>query len=260
MAASQYYFKTRGQVLGPFDLSQIQQRAKRAQINGRTEISTDGFAWQPAQSFPEIFAAGISPPPVAAPSLPEGGGEESQDWFYMQGGQQLGPVGMTSLLRMIGTGELSQTDQVWKDGMSDWRQIGQVPDLASQSAAIPVGPAQQRGVAAFVGGGLTAFCTSCGQQIPREATMCVHCGVPNKAGGTVVASSSEGKSRNVAALLALFVGGFGIHKFYTGHVLLGVLYIVFCITLIPAEIAFVEAILYLSCKSDEEFMQKYCVG
>ena len=46
-----YYYKNRGQTLGPFDLGQIQQRAKRAQISNRSEISTDGFSWQPAQNF-----------------------------------------------------------------------------------------------------------------------------------------------------------------------------------------------------------------
>ena len=59
-----------------------------------------------------------------------------------------------------------------------------------------------------------------------------------------------------AALLALFLGGFGVHKFYLGQPLLGILYLVFCWTFIPAFIAFIEAIILL-CMSDESFARKY---
>lgn len=49
----------------------------------------------------------------------------------------------------------------------------------------------------------------------------------------------------VAALLALFLGGIGIHKFYLGKWFQGLLYLVFCWTGIPSIIAFIEAIVYL---------------
>lgn len=49
------------------------------------------------------------------------------------------------------------------------------------------------------------------------------------------------KNPTTAVLLALFVGGLGIHKFYMGQTGAGVLYLVFCWTYIPAIIAFFEA-------------------
>ena len=64
------------------------------------------------------------------------------------------------------------------------------------------------------------------------------------------------KNRVVAALLALFLGGIGVHKFYVGKVGQGLLYLLFCWTGIPAVIALVEAILYLVA-SDSEFNSKY---
>ena len=64
------------------------------------------------------------------------------------------------------------------------------------------------------------------------------------------------KSRVAAILLALFLGGFGAHKFYLGQVGMGLLYLVFCWTGIPAIVALVEAILYLLA-SDEDFQKKY---
>lgn len=64
------------------------------------------------------------------------------------------------------------------------------------------------------------------------------------------------KSKTTAALLAFFLGGFGIHKFYLGNTGTGIVYLIFCWTGIPAIIAFVEFILLLV-MSDTEFNAKY---
>lgn len=94
------------------------------------------------------------------------------------------------------------------------------------------------------------FCRGCGKEIHETAKACPHCGATQ-------ASVPQGsKNRIAAALLALFLGGFGAHKFYLGKVGQGLLYLLFCWTFIPAIIAFVEAIIYL-CNSDEEFARKY---
>jgi TM2 domain-containing membrane protein YozV len=59
-----------------------------------------------------------------------------------------------------------------------------------------------------------------------------------------------------AILLAFFLGGFGVHKFYLGRVAQGILYLIFFWTFIPAIVAFVEFIIYLT-MSDEAFAHKY---
>lgn len=64
------------------------------------------------------------------------------------------------------------------------------------------------------------------------------------------------KSRVAAALLAIFLGGIGVHKFYLGKPLAGLLYLLFCWTAIPAVIGLIEGIIYLT-KSDAEFALKY---
>ena len=52
-------------------------------------------------------------------------------------------------------------------------------------------------------------------------------------------------------LLTFFLGGIGIHKFYSGHIFLGILYLLFCWTGIPSLIAFIEFIISI-CKSADE--------
>lgn len=49
------------------------------------------------------------------------------------------------------------------------------------------------------------------------------------------------KNPTTAVLLALFLGGLGIHKFYLNNIGLGIVYLLFCWTYIPAIIAFIEA-------------------
>lgn len=53
-------------------------------------------------------------------------------------------------------------------------------------------------------------------------------------------------------VLALLLGGLGVHKFYAGHVGLGILYLLFCWTGVPAVIALVEFILAIIKKPDAQ--------
>lgn len=64
------------------------------------------------------------------------------------------------------------------------------------------------------------------------------------------------KNRMVAVLLAFFVGGFGIHKFYLGQNGAGIIYLLFFWTMIPSIIAFFETII-LFCMSDQAFNAQY---
>lgn len=59
-------------------------------------------------------------------------------------------------------------------------------------------------------------------------------------------------SKVAYVLLALFLGGLGIHNFYAGKVGLGVLYLVFCWTFIPAIAALVQAIIAI-CKTSDAY-------
>lgn len=69
----------------------------------------------------------------------------------------------------------------------------------------------------------------------------------------------SGKSRSTAAVLAILLGGFGIHKFYLGAWGWGLIYLLFCWTYIPAVIGLIEGIRYLVL-SDADFDYKAGAG
>ncbi|WP_241716699.1 TM2 domain-containing protein [Sulfoacidibacillus ferrooxidans] len=69
-------------------------------------------------------------------------------------------------------------------------------------------------------------------------------------------TDSKERSKLVAALLAIFLGTLGIHKFYLGKIGMGILYIIFSWTIIPSIVSVIEGIIYLSMKQ-EKFDQKY---
>lgn len=103
------------------------------------------------------------------------------------------------------------------------------------------------------------YCSECAAIISAKAEICPKCGVRQmNPSGTVNlgALAPNGKSRIAAALLAFFLGGFGVHKFYLGQVGRGILYLLFCWTAIPSIIAFIEFVLLLI-MSDEEFNRRH---
>ena len=63
------------------------------------------------------------------------------------------------------------------------------------------------------------------------------------------------KSKTVAGVLGIFLGGIGVHKFYLGKIGMGILYLLFCWTGIPAVVGFIEGIMYL-CSNEENFQLK----
>lgn len=98
----------------------------------------------------------------------------------------------------------------------------------------------------------TAFCRGCGQPIQTSATACPQCGATQM---SVHSTTTPRKSKVTAGVLAFFLGGLGLHKFYTGAWGWGIVYIVLCITLVPGAVAMVEAIHYLTL-SETEFQRK----
>ncbi len=123
-------------------------------------------------------------------------------------------------------------------------------------------------------------CPTCGAAIDLNATECKYCGEPIAVQQPQPQQYQQpqyqqqqyqqtqyqqpmyaqppvpSKSKIAAGILAILLGGLGIHKFYLGKIGMGILYILFCWTYIPAIIGVVEGIIYLTA-SDEKFYYKY---
>jgi TM2 domain-containing membrane protein YozV/predicted RNA-binding Zn-ribbon protein involved in translation (DUF1610 family) len=100
------------------------------------------------------------------------------------------------------------------------------------------------------------FCEACGHEMHITAKACPKCGAPVKSNDCNVIGV---KNKLVAGLLAIFLGGFGIHKFYLGRIGIGIVYLIFTWALIPWIIGFIEGIVYL-CMSEEKFNRKVEYG
>ena len=76
------------------------------------------------------------------------------------------------------------------------------------------------------------FCPNCGNQAPDGANNCPNCGAglnveqqaQNNQSNPV--NGGEAKSKLVAGLLGIFLGGFGIHNFYLGFTTKAVIQII----------------------------------
>ena len=84
------------------------------------------------------------------------------------------------------------------------------------------------------------FCSDCGNVYSRRAAACPKCGCPSGFAvriavqpGIAVQPSNQ-KDRLTYILLGLFLGGLGIHNFYSGHAERGVAKIILTILIIPA--------------------------
>lgn len=100
------------------------------------------------------------------------------------------------------------------------------------------------------------YCQTCGEIINVKAEICPKCGVRQIPSGSLGGISNR---RLAAAIFAIFLGAFGVHKFYLGKIGQGILYLVFFWTVIPAIVGFVEGIIYLT-MNEETFNSKYGSG
>ena len=67
---------------------------------------------------------------------------------------------------------------------------------------------------------------------------------------TYIANNTKAVNKVVYCLLAFFLGGIGVHKFYAGKIGTGILFILFCWTFIPSFIALIDFIIGLCKKAD----------
>ena len=100
-------------------------------------------------------------------------------------------------------------------------------------------------------------CENCGTLISENATECPKCGHPLQANGESQYSyTGTPKSKTTTGILALLLGGVGVHYFYINKPIAGIIFIALCWTYIPSVIALVQAILMFT-MTQEQFNKKF---
>lgn len=255
-----WYVRSRGQVQGPYTVSQLRQLLERGRFGRLHEVSEDGATWRRATDIPELFSSRVQKKVRAVPvsaeilpaeevvlELPESAmpsvtGPEPR-WMYVYNEKRLGPVPESELRALLSQGRVSVDSLVWTEGWPDWVAACDVPNFHNETTAkpgkLPINSTRPQ-----------SFCFACGVTTDPRAEICPSCGVRQNR------STASGKDRVTAALLALFLGGLGVHHFYLGSTGLGVVYLLFCWTFIPMIVAGIEGIVLL-CMSDSSFHKKY---
>ena len=79
------------------------------------------------------------------------------------------------------------------------------------------------------------FCSKCGKEILDEAVVCIHCGcaVNNKI------TKNSNKTFLSTLLLCIFLGEFGAHRFYTGHIGSAIIQLIMSLTIILLPITLI---------------------
>lgn len=92
------------------------------------------------------------------------------------------------------------------------------------------------------------FCQNCGETVAPNASVCVKCGFAIKP-----QVNGEQKSKLVAGLLGIFLGGLGAHNFYLGYTKKAIAQILlsFCFG-IGAIWGFIEGIMILAGSINED--------
>lgn len=96
------------------------------------------------------------------------------------------------------------------------------------------------------------YCPACGSPLDASAAACPRCGAaqPHPVPG------GPARSKVVAGVLSVLLGGIGAHKFYLGRWGWGIAYFLFAWTLVPALAGLVEGIVLLA-MDDRTFAARY---
>lgn len=290
------YVRIRGRVQGPFPMDKLQQLVRRGQLSRIHQVSEDGQVWRKAAEVPELFQAPSqsmaessalaenamvsSAEPMADPSasIGESSNAPDKEWWVDQGGTQQGPFSFSNLSSMFKNGKYSESNLVWCTGMENWTAPSNVEGLknlvASSYQLEPVAPrpASQGQFAPPMGQSPMGGYQGGYQQAPHNQ---FNTGYQQNQGFYGQQSQipvqqqyanqpTKIPDKTIAIVLALFLGGLGIHKFYLGETGAGIAYLLLnlllCWTLIVPVIigivCLVEAIRY-ACTSQERWAELY---
>ena len=182
-------------------------------------------------------------------------------YFIYKNGKQEGPYEAKAVIDM----KLSPDTFVWCEGMTDWKPISQVPELQQPQQPepprfTPQVPPQTPPQAGPQGG--PQYQQPQYQQQYQQGPQQQYQQGPQQQyqqayqqPNNYQPAPSE-KSKVTAAILAILIGGLGIHYFYLGKTTGGIVFLLLCCTGIPSLLALIQGIMMLT-MTEEQFQQKY---
>jgi len=73
----------------------------------------------------------------------------SEEWYYLRGDLQLGPVSIDGLRSLAKAGDLERQNLIWQDGMPDWMPAGSLKGVFAGPPPVPRHPQVTAGHSAF---------------------------------------------------------------------------------------------------------------
>ncbi len=95
-----------------------------AETHRRLQVHDRAIGIDTTAPLDELVTEG--PPPLPG---------EQAIWFYLERTDQQGPVPISMLRRLWDERVIGPKTFVWKDGMVDWREVRDIPDLGEQLGA-----------------------------------------------------------------------------------------------------------------------------
>jgi hypothetical protein len=157
-----YYVDMIGAVEGPHRLEALIGMAAVGAITADTRVWKTGLTtWVPAGQLPELAQALAGPPPLAGqtppppppppvnevppPVPPPPPPPPDVDYYYVEGGQTVGPLTLAELGNLIGNGTVRAETLVWTPGMAEWEVATELPALEAflTAAPPPIPPTEQ---------------------------------------------------------------------------------------------------------------------
>ena len=135
---------------------------------------------------------------------------------------KFGPYTLEEANHYLDVGHLLPSDLAWHEGSPSWVPLLSVPGIKPRATPPPPPPPRAAAM-------LSAHPGSAARPPIKKATL---------------------------ILIALFLGGLGGHKFYTGNWGWGIVYLLLCWTLLTVPVALVELIRYITL-DDSTLQRKY---
>jgi uncharacterized RDD family membrane protein YckC len=160
-----WYTKAEGAILGPFSLAELQQLVSSGQVGKLHQVMRGNEPWRNAGTVAALFPQRPATPvnrrpirqPQTEPSLidlendvevekladkrpprPQKPSSEAVAcWFYSVEGNTCGPVTTEHLKQRVAQGTAHITDPIWRDTMTTWAPMSEVPEFRNWIASLP---------------------------------------------------------------------------------------------------------------------------